>query len=122
MEKQKKCKRCFNKKKALNYIDGDTELFKEIVDLFLECTPKCMEKIQQAIKCGDSITLESAARVLCDSAGNFDAKAVVKATSKLEKIGRKGNLIHAPKAFTTLKKEIELLIPVLITCVNEMVS
>ncbi len=121
MVKQKRC-RCFDKKKALNNVDGDTELFKEIVDLFLECTPKCMEKIQQAIKSGDSKTLVSAARVLCDSAGNFDAKAVVKATSKLEKIGRKGNLTHAPKAFTTLEKEIELLKPVLLAFVNDMVS
>jgi HPt (histidine-containing phosphotransfer) domain-containing protein len=91
----------------LTHVDGDRQLLKEIVELFLEDCPKQLSDIRQAITQGDSAALMRTAHTLKGSVGNFAAKAAVDLALQLEMMGRQGNLAGAQEACSTLEKEIE---------------
>jgi CheY-like chemotaxis protein len=91
----------------LTHVDGDRQLLKEIVELFLEDCPKQLSDIRQAITRGDSAALMRTAHTLKGSVGNFAAKAAVDLALQLEMMGRQGNLGGAPEAYSGLEKEIE---------------
>jgi two-component system, sensor histidine kinase and response regulator len=80
----------FDRRVALSRVGGDEELLKEIAEIFLEDYPKVLAEIQAALASGDARRLEQSAHSLKGSAGNFGAKAVVGAASRLEQLGRAG--------------------------------
>jgi len=100
-----------DKDKVLERVEGDKELLREIVNLFLEDYSKLMSEIREAIAGADSQALERAAHGLKGSVGNFSAKAAYDAAHSLEVIGREGDLSRAGKAYVLLKTEIERLKP-----------
>ncbi len=89
------------------------DLFKEIVDIFLDDYPRILSEIRNAILNGDSKTLERAAHSIKGSTGNLSAIGAYKAAFKLEEIGRSCNISKAEIAYKELEKEIEQLKPVL---------
>ncbi len=101
------------KKTALTYMDGDRELFKEVVELFLNNYPSLLSEIRVAISNSNSKALEREAHSIKGSAGNLSAKRVYDAASALEEIGKSGDLSNAEEAYKVLEKEIEALRPVL---------
>jgi HPt (histidine-containing phosphotransfer) domain-containing protein len=103
----------FNLAEALERVEGDLDLLKEMVDLFLEEVPNMVAAIEQALIAGDPSALQHAAHTLKGSVSNFAAPAATEASFVLEKIGRQHNLALAPTAFTTLKWEIARLLPAL---------
>ncbi len=96
-------------KSALARVDGDEELFKEMVELFLDDYPKRLSEMLDAISKGDNKVLERAAHTLKGSIGNFSVNQSYEAALKLEEIGRNGDLSKAEEACNSLKKEIERL-------------
>ena len=99
----------FDLSKALEVVDGDMELFKEIADLFKKNLPDNIAQIRVAIAKSDSNALEQAAHSLKGSVGNFAAKRAFEAAYRLEVIGREGKLAEADAALSELEKELKTL-------------
>lgn len=98
---------------ALDRMDGDVELLKELAGLFLEDCPKRMDEIRQAITRKDATGLQTAAHTLKGSVGNFGASDAVEAAQSLEQDGREQNWSHAEAAWNALEKAIGRLEPAL---------
>jgi HPt (histidine-containing phosphotransfer) domain-containing protein len=95
----------FDVSKALEVVDGDTELFEEITDLFLEDFPENITRIREGVTNGDAGALEQAAHSLKVSVANFSAKRAFDAAYKLEVIGKEGKLEGVGAALSDLEKE-----------------
>ena len=64
----------FDRERTLASVDGDMELLREVVGLFLEEYPKTLAEIRDAIDEGDPHRLNRAAHSLKGSVGNFGAQ------------------------------------------------
>jgi HPt (histidine-containing phosphotransfer) domain-containing protein len=104
-----------NQAELLSRVGGDTQLLKQLVELFLRESPPMMEGIRKALKEQDSGALEKAAHTLKGSVGNFAAKEACEAALKLERLGRAQALDGAEEAFRDLERKIERLKLVLTT-------
>jgi two-component system, sensor histidine kinase and response regulator len=93
----------------LAQVDGDKELLRDIVSLFIEDYPRVLSEIRDAVARTDSRTLERAAHRLRGAIGNFHAKPAVQAALRLEKMGRDGDLVHAVEALTALEADLAVL-------------
>ncbi len=87
-------------------VDNDTDLLKEIVDLFIEDCPRLMSRLQNAIACGDANEVERAAHSLKGSVGSFAARPAYNTALKLEQIGKSGELSEAPDVYAALERQI----------------
>ena len=96
----------FNVEQALASVDGDMDLFREVVLLFLEECPKTMAGIHAAIVERDAYRLNRSAHALKGSVANFGARTAFEAALKLEIMGRNGNLALAGEAFAGLTEEM----------------
>lgn len=113
-EKEQKPEDVFDKNAAMNQVDGDMELFREIAGIFIEDSKKQLKEINQAITSRDTKALERAAHTLKGAVGNFAAKGAFEAALKLEMIGREGDLTSAETAYSVLEREIISLRPALV--------
>lgn len=96
----------FNLTEALERVEGDMELLKEMVDLFLEEYPRTVAAIENAVTTGNAQALRNAAHTLKGAVGNFSAYKAAEASLILEKMGRQQNLVDAPAAFSILQHEL----------------
>ena len=103
----------FNLAAALERIDGDAELFAEMVELFLEDCPQLLTEIDQALGDGDGDKLIRAAHTLKGAVANFEAPEVFDAARSVETAGRAGNLAGAQESFAHLKLAASRLTPAL---------
>jgi CheY-like chemotaxis protein/HPt (histidine-containing phosphotransfer) domain-containing protein len=87
-------------------IDGNSQILREIVRLFLGDFPQRLAEIKQAINRGDGEAVARAAHTLKGSAGNFAAKTVFAAAQNMEALGKSGDLGVAKQAFRTLEAEL----------------
>ena len=98
-----------DKEAILRHVDGDKELLRQVIELFLEITPGIMNDLNQAIEKGDFKKVESLAHTLKGAVGNFAVRNAVEAVLGLEMICRAGDLVRAKVAYSRLKKEINSL-------------
>ncbi|MDO8142444.1 MAG: response regulator, partial [Candidatus Brocadiales bacterium] len=96
----------FDMAAVMSKIDGDEELLKELVAIFLENYPKQMSDIKDAIEQGSSKALEKSSHSLKGSVGIFCTKLVYDTALKLELMGRENNLANAGEVYTLLEREI----------------
>jgi len=66
-------KAVFDLSKALEIVDGDSELFKELVELFLKNVPDNLAQIRHGLAKSDANVVERAAHSLKGSVSNFAA-------------------------------------------------
>ena len=99
----------FDRERTLASVDGDMELLREVVSLFLGEYPKTMEEIRDAIAGGDPHRLNRAAHSLKGSLGNFGARATFDAALRMEMMGKNDNLNGAGVEFLLLTDEMERL-------------
>jgi len=97
----------FDLSRALEVVDGDKDLLKEIADLFLENLPDSMAQIREAITNSDSNALDKAAHSLKGSVGNFSTEHVFELAYRLELMGKEGRLAEAGAALSDLEKELK---------------
>jgi HPt (histidine-containing phosphotransfer) domain-containing protein len=95
-------------------VDGDRELLRELVDLFVAGVKPMMEAIHSAIHKQDAVRLRQAAHALKGEVGNFVIHAAVDMTLRLEMMGRDDNLAEADAACRALEHLLERLVPALI--------
>ncbi len=91
---------------GLAQVEGDQELFQELLGLFAQGAPSLLEKIRQAVNRKDAKEIERAAHTLKGSASNFGASQAFKAALRLEQMGRENTLTDTQEAFRTLDQEI----------------
>jgi HPt (histidine-containing phosphotransfer) domain-containing protein len=89
-------------------LNNDTELLKEIVELFLTDYPGMMEAIRTAVAARDPVRLEKAAHILKGSIGNFGAARAVEVAQELETMGRQKVLDGVTEAHSRLEQEVLL--------------
>ncbi len=104
-----------NLDEALNRVDGDRELLREMAGVFLDEYPLLLVTMQDALSHGNAQTLTYAVHTLKGSVANFAASNAFEAALKLEKIGRQGNLTQAKSALAELEAELARLAPLLTT-------
>ncbi len=91
---------------ALDSLDGDTELLREIVGISLTQFPKHLEKIREAVSTQNPKSLEHAAHSAKGTAANLLARGAMEAASRLEEIGRAGSVAESKEALVKLESEI----------------
>jgi two-component system, sensor histidine kinase and response regulator len=96
----------FDRNAVLARVEGDRELLRELVTLFLDESPGLLSEIQQSIARRDGKALERAAHTLKGSVGNFGAKRSYDVALKLEMMGRAADFTNAQEAFAQLQEEI----------------
>ena len=102
-------KAVFDLSKALEVVDGDSELFKELVKLFLKNVPDNLAQIRHGLAKSDANVVERAAHSLKGSVSNFAATRAFEAAYRLEVLGREGRLGEGETALSKLDEELNLL-------------
>jgi signal transduction histidine kinase/DNA-binding response OmpR family regulator/HPt (histidine-containing phosphotransfer) domain-containing protein len=96
----------FDMAQALAGVDGDLELFREVVGLFLEEYPIILKKIRDAIDERDPLRLNRAAHALKGSVGNFGACSAFDLAKRLEMMGEENALNGAEETCIALENEL----------------
>ena len=89
---------------ALSRVGGDTELLREIAVIFMDDYPKVVAEVRDAASRGDAKAIERAAHGLKGSVSNFGAPAAVNAASRLELMGRTGELENVSASLSELER------------------
>jgi HPt (histidine-containing phosphotransfer) domain-containing protein len=92
-------------------MDGDEDLLKELIGLFLDECPRRMAEIREAITRRDATRLQLAAHTLKGSVGNFGAREATEAALRLEAVGRDRDWARAGEAWAALEEAIGRLKP-----------
>ena len=98
----------------LSRFEGEADLLRDVVTLFMDDCPKLMDGIRGAVERSDAHGLERAAHKLKGTVANFSARAAYAAALHLETMGREGHLEQAREALAALDVALAQLGPVLI--------
>jgi len=96
----------FDENALMNYVGRDVELLGEVVEIFLAECPGYLSRLRKAVTDRDPKAIEFAAHALVGSTANLFARQAVQVASKLEDMGREGNLTGVEEAYSALEKEI----------------
>jgi len=96
----------WNKSESLARLDGDEVLFRELCGIFVDESPKLLEKLRQAIAANDPEGVRRAAHSLKGELGYLGAAAAVQTSQELEDLGHESNLSRAAAAFRLLEREM----------------
>ncbi len=105
----------FDLTEVMSRVDGNEELLRELVDIFLEDCPNLLSEINQALQATDPDALTRAAHSLKGAVANFGAHQAAEAALRVEMAGRQGDLGAAQEAFADLSMAIARLAPALKT-------
>jgi len=99
----------FDREAALAMIDGDTELFGELVGLFMTESVELLNQIHGAIARRDAKLLERAAHSMKGSVAAFSAESARRVAQTLETIGAQGDFDQAEAVANDLREKVVLL-------------
>ena len=91
---------------AMGRVGGDTELLRELAQLFLEEYPRLIGQLREAQQQGDAKTVERTAHGLKGSVANFGAKPAVDAAYRIEQLGKAGQLAGVPEPLASLEQSL----------------
>jgi CheY-like chemotaxis protein len=98
---------------ALEYVGGDRQLLKELMEVFLQACPGWMTEARAGLSQGDAALAQRAAHKLKGTLGNFGAHAAFETAMRLEMQCRAGDMQGVEEVWGVLAKEIERLLPAL---------
>jgi two-component system, sensor histidine kinase and response regulator len=90
-------------------VDGDRDLLRQMVRVFLTDYPQRAAEIKEAARRGDAVAAERAAHTLKGALGNFARNSAIAAAQELETMAKRGDLDAAGDACATLDSELALL-------------
>jgi HPt (histidine-containing phosphotransfer) domain-containing protein len=90
----------------MDRLEGDRELLKELIALYLEDEPALLEEIARAVQQHDAEALRRAAHTLKGSVANFCAPAAQDAALALETAGRDRSLGSAAELLENLQQQL----------------
>ena len=85
---------------------GNEDLFREIAGMFLESSSDYIARIKKAIAGNDAGILEREAHSLKGAVGNFGAREAYEAASRLEKLGKEGEIATAAEGISNLERAL----------------
>ncbi|MDF0666437.1 MAG: response regulator [Nitrospira sp.] len=103
----------FDPAKMYQNIGSDSELFAQLVRLFLDRHQTMLADIRTALADADSIVVERMAHTFKGTAGNLCASEVALSAGRLEAVGRLNALHDAPPVYAQLELEVARLVRVL---------
>lgn len=89
-------------------LDGDDELFAELVDLFADDAPKQLAALREALAASDQRTAERAAHTLKGAAANLSAKLVRDRAAQSETLCREGDLAAAALTVQGIQEAVDI--------------
>ncbi len=96
----------WSRTEALDRIGGDEELLRDLCQIFLEESPKLLEKLQKAVAAGDSDGVMRAAHSLKGESSYLGAGGTSQAARQLEEMGRNQDLSRASNVLAVLEREV----------------
>jgi PAS domain S-box-containing protein len=99
----------FDRNAALARIDGDEEIFRDLIEVFQQNSTRLLNDLEEALRENDALRVQRAAHTLKGSVGFFCAANATSAAKKLETFGREGNLAPARETFDELLAELNRL-------------
>jgi HPt (histidine-containing phosphotransfer) domain-containing protein len=97
----------FDRKDALERMDGDESLLEELLDMFQENFAAKKAEIAGALERGDAEAVRQVAHSVKGSAANLSLMAFREAAYELETAGKEGRLDEARRLFQCLQSEFE---------------
>jgi two-component system sensor histidine kinase/response regulator len=91
--------------RIMERLDGDEDLFAEVIRLFLEDCPVRLAAIKAAVDRDDADQIRLTAHALKGAAGNMSATRLFEATAALERIGAEGRIQAARAGWRRLSAE-----------------
>jgi two-component system sensor histidine kinase/response regulator len=110
----------FDRAALLKRVDGDQELFQDMIGIFLEEAPRWMTALREAETLADLPSLERSAHSLKGAAGNLSAISVVNAARQLEKDAKSGNKESCQASFVQLEEAMKRLTLILVELSQEV--
>ena len=96
----------WGKAEALDRLGGDEELLRELCQIFLEESPKLLQKLRQAVADADAQAVMRAAHCLKGELGYLGAAGASQAAQQLENMGHENYLSHAAETLVVLEREM----------------
>ncbi len=96
----------WGKDEAVERLGGDEELFRELCEIFLQESPKLLQKLGKAIAESDADAVMRAAHSLKGELGYLGAVEALQASRALEDMGHEKNLSAAAAVFTSLERHL----------------
>ena len=84
-------------------LGGDPDFLNELIQAYLDSSPRLFASMQQAIASGDALSLQRAAHSLKSGSANFGALAFAARCKELEDIGKARVLDNAPEKVCQLE-------------------
>jgi two-component system, sensor histidine kinase and response regulator len=85
--------------------EGDSDLLKELIEIFLEGVPNQLEALREATEKGDAQSVVRGVHALKGSCGNMGAMKMEAICTELEDAGHSGDLTAAPRQISRLEEE-----------------
>jgi signal transduction histidine kinase/CheY-like chemotaxis protein len=96
----------FNRRAALNRVDGDAQLLAEMVAIFQEEGPRQLATLREALATGDQELLQRTAHSLKGALSSLDATAAANCARDLEQLARAGDLEAAAQQLAELQQAL----------------
>ena len=96
-------KALWGKDEAVERLGGDEELFWELCEIFLQESPKLLQKLGKGIAESDPDEVMRAAHSLKGELGYLGAVEALQASAALEQMGHEKNLSEAAAVFASLE-------------------
>jgi CheY-like chemotaxis protein len=90
-------------------VGGNAEMLGKIAGLFLKRCPAALAELRNTVGQGDCDSLARAAHTLKGGGGAFLTKAAIEILTRLQSMGREGDLTNVEAALTALEKEMVLI-------------
>ena len=90
-------------------VDGDEELMREVLAVYLEDTPLVLDRLSKALEGGQPESAAKAAHTLKGSSANVAAERLRSQAYALEQKARAGDLEEARRLYTGLQSEFQAL-------------
>jgi two-component system, sensor histidine kinase and response regulator len=90
---------------ALRWVEGDHELFAELIQIFLEDCPKKLHELEHAVKEGHAIAIRQTAHSLKGMVVCFATRSAHGIADEMERLGQAGDVSKTSDLLPTLLLE-----------------
>jgi CheY-like chemotaxis protein len=98
---------------ALDLLGGSSALLYRVIDIYLEKHEEILVKAWQEVSSGNAKGISDIGHLIKGTSANFGAKNVVELASKLDIMGKSGDIEQASQLLTQLETEIMRLVKAL---------
>ena len=100
-------RKLFDREAALERVEGDLELYFELIDMFFDTSSTEIQGIEEALRSQDSKLVSSRAHAIKSAVGNLGAMTCFDLAFEIEKAGKAGDLSSIAALLARLTSEVE---------------